>query len=188
MRLTLVLGGARSGKTRFGLGEARRLGGDRVSYWATAPAAGADPEMIRRIERHRRERPPAWQTVEEERNPASALESARYRVVVLDCLTVLLSNHVCTAASEEEAHRRGRQVVRDVLDAARPRQGELIVVSNEVGQGVVPAHPLGRWFRDVQGRSNQELAAEADRVVLVVAGLTSWLKEDDVGGASATPA
>lgn len=176
MRLTLVLGGARSGKTRWALEEARRLGGEGVTYVATADAGVSDDEMTRRIERHRTERPAAWQTVEEARDPAAALASARHEVVVLDCLTVLLSTHVVEAASEGEADEGGRDATRRLLEEARSRPGELIVVSNEVGQGVVPAQSLGRWFRDVQGRANQEVASAAERVVLVVAGIPMWVK------------
>lgn len=180
MRLTLVLGGARSGKTRWALDEARRLGGGAVTWIATAdPAAAfADDEMRRRIQRHRAERPAQWQTVEESRDAARALEAAVHPVVVLDCLTMLLSRHVADAASESAAEAAGDAAVRELLEAAGRRTGELVIVANEVGQGVVPAHPSGRWFRDVQGRANQRVAADAGRVLLVVAGLPLWLKDD----------
>ncbi len=179
MRLTLVLGGARSGKTRWALDEALRMGGTDVTWIATADPPGDDDEMRRRIERHRGERPVEWQTVEESQRPGAALEAARHRVVVLDCLTVLLGRPVAEATTEAEADDAGRRRVEELLAAAAERDGELIVVSNEVGQGVVPAHAMGRWFRDVQGRANQALAEAAERAVWVVAGLPLWLKGEE---------
>ncbi len=166
MRLTLVLGGARSGKTRWALEESPRrrsrdLAGGGFRGRCVDGSGGAA------------------QKVEESRNAARALEAAVHPVVVLDCLTMLLSRHVADAASESAAEAAGDAAVRELLDAAGRRMGELVIVANEVGQGVVPAHPSGRWFRDVQGRANQRVAADAGRVLLVVAGLPLWLKDDD---------
>lgn len=178
MRLTLVLGGARSGKTRWALEEARRLGGDDVSYVATADRAwiAVDDEMARRIARHRVERPAAWQTVEESRDPGLALEAAIHQVVVFDCLTMLLSSQVAAADSEAAAAAAGEDVTTRLVASASRLEGELIIVANEVGQGVVPVHPAGRWFRDVQGRANQEVARAAERVVLMAAGIPLLVK------------
>lgn len=186
MRLTLVLGGARSGKTRWAVEWAEARGGGDVSYIATAVDTPDDPEMTRRIARHRRDRRPAWQTIEESRDPVGALAAARHGVVVLDCFTLLLSNRLVDAVSagavsedtisEAAVEAEGRELVESLLAAASSRTGTLVVVSNEVGQGVVPAHPLGRWFRDAQGRANQALAAASERAVLIVAGLPVYLK------------
>jgi adenosylcobinamide kinase/adenosylcobinamide-phosphate guanylyltransferase len=173
--LTLVLGGARSGKSRY----AQTLcNGRRTVYLATARAAG-DPEMERRIDRHRRDRPASWTTVEEPEDVASAVVHARPAdaPVIVDCITVWISNLLwkhrdATVPDQQRAVLRAAQ---ELADAGRPRT--VIAVSNEVGGGTVPDHPVARTFRDVHGLANQLLAREAGRVVLVVAGLPVVLKE-----------
>jgi adenosylcobinamide kinase/adenosylcobinamide-phosphate guanylyltransferase len=173
--LTLVLGGARSGKSRY----AQTLCNGRPTvYLATARAAG-DPEMERRIDRHRRDRPASWTTVEEPEDVASAVVHARPAdaPVIVDCITVWISNLLwkhrdATVPDQQRAVLRAAQ---ELADAGRPRT--VIAVSNEVGEGTVPDHPVARTFRDVHGLANQLLAREAGRVVLVVAGLPVVLKE-----------
>jgi adenosyl cobinamide kinase/adenosyl cobinamide phosphate guanylyltransferase len=172
--LTLVLGGARSGKSRY----AQTLCNGRPTvYLATARAAG-DPEMERRIDRHRRDRPASWTTVEEPEDVASAVVHARPAdaPVIVDCITVWISNLLwkhrdATVPDQQRAVLRAAQ---ELADAGRPRT--VIAVSNEVGGGTVPDHPVARTFRDVHGLANQLLAREAGRVVLVVAGLPVVLK------------
>jgi adenosylcobinamide kinase/adenosylcobinamide-phosphate guanylyltransferase len=173
--LTLVLGGARSGKSRY----AQTLCNGRPTvYLATARAAG-DPEMERRIDRHRRDRPASWTTVEEPEDVVSAVVHARPAdaPVIVDCITVWISNLLwkhrdATVPDQQRAVLRAAQ---ELADAGRPRT--VIAVSNEVGGGTVPDHPVARTFRDVHGLANQLLAREAGRVVLVVAGLPVVLKE-----------
>lgn len=170
--LTFVTGGARSGKSRFALELARNLGGNSVTFVATAQAL--DAEMRERIGRHRLERPPAWETLEAPRDPAGALRAARSKVVLLDCLSLLVSNLLLDAPPDAEAVALG--AVDALLEAHRERSGHLIVVSNEVGSGVVPPYPLGRAFRDALGRANQRVAGESTAAHLLVSGLPLRLK------------
>ncbi|MCR4374996.1 MAG: bifunctional adenosylcobinamide kinase/adenosylcobinamide-phosphate guanylyltransferase [Acidobacteria bacterium] len=174
--LTLVLGGARSGKSRY----AQSLcAGHPVVYVATAQVAG-DPDMQQRIDRHRRDRPASWTTVEEPTDVASAVLQAQPRaaLVMVDCVTVWISNLLWTYrdATTEDQERAVLQAVADLGAVGRARR--VIAVSNEVGGGTVPGHPVARRFRDVHGLANQLLAREAGRVVLVVAGLALVLKDD----------
>ena len=172
--LTLVLGGARSGKSRYA--QALCAGGPAV-HVATARAAG-DPEMQERIERHRRDRPGSWTTVEEPEDVGSAVVHARPAdaPVIVDCVTVWISNllwkHRDATAQDQE--RAVLQASAELAEAGRTRT--VIAVSNEVGGGTVPDNPVARTFRDVHGLANQLLAREAGRVVLVVAGLPVVLK------------
>ncbi len=165
----LVLGGARSGKSRFAEGAAAASGLDKV-YVATASAW--DDEMRARIARHRADRSDAgWRTLEAPLALAEVLarESAAERVVLVDCLTLWLSNVMLDGGDPEAA-------CRDLVAALGQCPGPVIAVSNEVGSGIVPDNVLGRAFRDAQGRLNQAMATACGRVVLVVAGLPLWLK------------
>lgn len=172
--LTLVLGGARSGKSAY----ARSLcAGRAVLFVATARDDG-DAEWRERIARHRRERPPAWRTVEEAIDPAAAVvATAPGETVLVDCLSVWVSNLLYEERGRggEEAEERILGEVQRFVAATAGR--DVVVVSNEVGGGTVPDHPVARRFRDVLGRANQALARDADRVVLLTAGLPLVLKE-----------
>ena len=174
--LTLVLGGARSGKSRYAQSLCRRR--DDVVFIATATASG-DPEMRRRIERHRSERPASWTTVEAPFELAEAVRNAPAGALVLvDCVTLWLSNL-------SHRHRalmpgvREKRILGEVGAFAEVcRSHDVIAVSNEVGGGIVPETSVGREFRDLQGLANQRLAAEASRVVLMVAGLPMTVKDE----------
>ncbi|MCL6431076.1 MAG: bifunctional adenosylcobinamide kinase/adenosylcobinamide-phosphate guanylyltransferase [Anaerolineae bacterium] len=186
-RLILVLGGARSGKSRLAEDLAMRLG-ERVLYVATAEAW--DAEMAGRIAHHRRRRPEGWRTLEAPRDIGRALGegAADADVVLLDCLTLLLSNLMLDLGEdpdEEAAAARLNSEVDSVLAAYELGRWSLIVVSNEVGWGLVPPYPLGRVYRDVLGRAHQRLAARADQVYLVVAGIPLDLKR--LGGLVENP-
>jgi len=176
MGLILVTGGARSGKSGWAERRAAQLGGDAVTYVATAQAL--DDEMARRIARHRGERPAAWPTVESPRAAGEAVRAAATPVVLVDCLTVLASNALLAAEAEgEEAALAAVLAEADALrDAARAHAGTVIVVTNEVGMGVHPPTSLGRWYRDALGRANARLAAAADEVVLLVSGIELRIK------------
>lgn len=176
MRVILVTGGVRAGKSRYAERLARELGGDDVVYIATGIAT--DGEMAARIARHRAARPTAWATIEAPRAAGVALREAAAAVVLLDCLTFLVANAVTDAfeAGEDAARESALAEVAALLAAADARAGTLVVVTNEVGLGVVPATPLGRWFRDALGEANQRVAARAERVVLMVSGLEVVVK------------
>ena len=182
MSATLILGGARSGKSARAERLARDSGKD-VVYLATAHAG--DGEMSERIAHHRARRPAHWPTVEESLGLAGALrrECTAGRLVLVDCLTLWLTNlMLCGDEPLPESGKlllparfdQERAALLDVLDAGLP--GELILVSNEVGMGIVPMGALSRRFADEAGWLNQEVAARASRVILVAAGLPLVLK------------
>jgi adenosylcobinamide kinase/adenosylcobinamide-phosphate guanylyltransferase len=164
-RIVLVGGGARSGKSRFALAYAQNLGARRV-FVATAQAL--DDEMKDRIHRHRVERGSLFRTIEEPVHLAAALEQAEPAdVVLVDCLTLWLSNLLLQGLAREAI----ADAIEEVLAVLRLRRHATILVSNEVGMGLVPESPLGRAFRDLAGTSHQRLAAEADEVYLAAMGL-----------------
>jgi adenosyl cobinamide kinase/adenosyl cobinamide phosphate guanylyltransferase len=164
--LTLVLGGARSGKSRYAEGLVAALPPPWV-YLATAEAG--DAEMAERIASHWSRRGPQWQTVEAPRDLPAALKSCQAKPVLVDCLTLWLSN-LMLADADIDAETA---LLEQTLAAAT---APVVLVANEVGSGIVPEHPLGRKFRDLQGVLNQRLAARAGRVVLVVAGIPLAMK------------
>ncbi len=166
--LVLVLGGARSGKSAFAVTLAREA--RRVTFVATAE--GGDREMRRRIAAHRRSRPQSWQTVEAPAAVPRAVAEARADVVIVDCLSLWLSNLALDSGHAPASRERAiLSQVRALVRAARRRSGTVVIVSNEVGMGVVPAAPLGRVYRDLVGRANQLIAGAADQVYLLVAGI-----------------
>lgn len=172
-RLYFILGGVRSGKSRFAMELAGRLG-RRVLFVATA--SPKDEEMHRRIEEHRRSRPPFWKTLEVVYNIAAELEREKgYEVILIDCLSILVAN-ILERATPANAWNSAEAEVRGILDYRERTGTELIIVSNEVGLGIVPPYPLGRLYRDILGRCNQTVAAAADEVHFLIAGLPLKLK------------
>jgi adenosylcobinamide kinase/adenosylcobinamide-phosphate guanylyltransferase len=169
----LILGGARSGKSRLAQERARESGRQVV---VVATAVAGDDEMAARIAAHRAERPPQWRVVEEPVALASALvrEAAADRCLLVDCLTLWLGNLLTDDALGPSAFERERAVFLEALPAL---PGRVLLVSNEVGLGIVPVNALARRFRDEAGRLNQDLACLCDRVVLTVAGLPQILKD-----------
>ena len=165
-KVTLVLGGARSGKSRYAESLMAALPPPWI-YVATAEAG--DAEMTERIAAHRARRGPNWRTVEALANLDRVLADHRSEPVLVDCLTLWLSKLLLDDGALEDEMVR---VEKSLLLATAPK----ILVSNEVGAGIVPEHPLGRRFRDLQGVLNQRVAAIADRVVLMVAGLPLVVK------------
>ena len=156
----LVIGGARSGKSRYAEALAA-TSGHAVTYVATA-GPPRDAEMADRIARHRADRPATWRTVEAPEDLVSPLEAAE-GVVIVDCLTLWLSNLVLNERDVDAASSR-------FLDALSASRATVVAVTNEVGEGIVPATSLGRAFRDQQGMLNQRAARIADTVVKMVAG------------------
>jgi len=166
--VVLLLGGARSGKSRLAQARAETLAGELV-YLATGQAL--DTEMTERIARHRADRGPRWRTVESPLDlPGSiARERAANRVLLVDCLTLWLSNLMLGEHDIAAATAR-------LLDSISERAGTVLLVSNEVGLGIVPDNALARRFRDEAGRLNQAVAQAADEVLLVAAGLAIRMK------------
>jgi adenosylcobinamide kinase / adenosylcobinamide-phosphate guanylyltransferase len=176
-RLIFLLGGARSGKSTYAETWAKERGGS-VLFVATAQPF--DDEMQARIERHRAERPAEWHTLEAPLNVGAAIERAfaerHYDLVVLDCVTLLAGNALLPLpddCSEDDANAAMQPEIDALLAAYTALNATWLVVSNEVGMGVVPPTPLGRTFRDVLGRANQRIALAADEVYLLVAGI-AW--------------
>lgn len=170
-RLVLVTGGARSGKSTFAEGWVHERAGDAVTYIATAEAL--DGEMSDRIAKHRAQRPDTWQTVEAPRDVATALAAAEHEVVLLDCLTLLVSNHLLDGGEEA-----AEASVKALIAAWREADKDLVVVTNEVGWSIVPMNKLARQFRDLQGRLNRVVMDAATDGWLVVAGCPLKLKGD----------
>jgi len=184
-KLILVLGGARSGKSTF----AQKLAGEiatgsgRVAYVATGVAF--DDEMRARIEQHQRARPPAWATIEAPTEVAQAIKRAgdEYAVMIVDCLTILMTNWLTEGGPLEEPNEGMMEMekavlgrVEELVRAARGAKATVIVVSNEVGLGVVPAFKAGRVFRDLAGLANQFMARKADEVYVMWAGIPQKIK------------
>jgi adenosyl cobinamide kinase/adenosyl cobinamide phosphate guanylyltransferase len=163
--LTVLLGGARSGKSAL----AEQLGREHagpVTYIATCPRIEGDTELADRIERHRAARPSEWTTIEEQLDLARAIQATREPLVIVDCLTTWVGNLLHHGWAPE-------RVLADCdacLVAAQQRSGTTIVVSNEVGLGIVPGDPATREYRDLLGQVNRLWVARADRALLLVAG------------------
>jgi adenosylcobinamide kinase / adenosylcobinamide-phosphate guanylyltransferase len=164
--ITFVIGGARSGKSRY----AESLLATFPAPWAyVATAEAADAEMTARIAQHKARRGGDWRTVEAPRDIVAALNICVGMPVLVDCLTLWLSNLMLAEADIEAESARLEQAL---MTATTP----VVLVANEVGLGIVPATPLGRRFRDAQGVLNQRIAARADKVLLMVAGLPLAVK------------
>ncbi len=183
-RIILVTGGARSGKSSYAEQLAADAGGD-VAYIATARAL--DAEMKDRIARHQAQRPSSWQTVETTLHPSLAIgeQQNRVAVVLLDCLSVLITNHMLACDIDWElttmnvVHAVEQDIlteIKAIITTVHSGSSDLIAVTNEVGFGIVPASPMARFFRDCAGRVNQTMASAADQVYLVVSGLPMQLK------------
>ena len=197
----LILGGARSGKSRFALQMAERLGGE-VLFVATGQPL--DEEMASRIEEHKRVRPKSWRTLEISVNVGQRLETEMgdAEVVLLDCLTLLVSNIILSPSlplslraersnllalransvknlekiNFSAAEKQVMAEIKELIECIDRHEGIFIVVSNEVGLGLVPENKLGRVYRDLLGRANQLLAQHADEVYFMAAGIPAKIK------------
>jgi adenosylcobinamide kinase / adenosylcobinamide-phosphate guanylyltransferase len=177
-QITLLLGGARSGKSSYAQTLAESSG-KSVTYLATAQAL--DDEMSARIKKHQAERPAHWQTLEIPLDIASHIGQIKSDVVILDCMTLLATNLlmqfvkddlVDEAPFAEAIHKE----VEDLLAAIRAGNRSWIIISNEIGLGLVPPYQMGRVYRDLLGWANQCLAREADKVIFMVAGIPMDVK------------
>jgi len=171
-RLILILGGAKSGKSSYAVKLAKEHG-KRTVFIATA--APSDREMKKKIELHRMSRPRQWELVEEGKDVTSILPTLKdkYEVVLIDCLGLLISNLLADNLTDEETEGR----IREFVEAIQRLDFMTIIVSNEVGSGIVPVHPLARRFRDLLGLSNQMIAKKADKVILMHAGIPLIIKD-----------
>ncbi len=177
-KVVFITGGARSGKSSFALNEASKVSGQKA-YIATAESL--DKEMDERIRKHRQDRGDEWETLEEPVAMPALIRrvSDRYSVLLVDCLTLWLSNIIGSRPGNaqplvEEEISRFVRVLTDFKDSTA--RSSLYVVSNEVGMGIVPDNRLARFFRDMAGWLNQEVAGVADEVYLVVSGIPLKVK------------
>ncbi len=170
--VTLVIGGCRSGKSRFALDAANKISGNHKLFLATS--VPADAEMEQRVVRHQAERGEDWQTVEEPVDIHRVIEtdSRTAHVIVVDCLTLWTANLMAQGKEDPEIMSYAPQLV----SALKAAQCPVFLVSNEVGQGIVPENALARRFRDLAGFINQAVAAAADKVVMTVAGIPVRIK------------
>jgi len=174
-KLFLILGGARSGKSSYALKLAESMTGERL-YLATAEAL--DKEMAERIKKHKKERGNNWTTIEEPIKVADVIKkSTGYDVILLDCITIWLSNlitnyglRITNLDSQIAKH------ITSLVSMCKKTKANIIVVSNEVGLGIVPDNPLARQFRDISGYANQKIAEAADEVYFVTAGIPVKIK------------
>lgn len=178
--ITLILGGARSGKSSFAEKIAQKNGGDDVIYLATAEAK--DKEMEKRIKHHQKTRNKEWKTIEEPLYIGEVLSSIPDgKVILIDCITIFVTNHIFsdTNESEEIDYDKKENIIMEKVQkiVEESKNKEIVLVSNEIGMGLVPTTELGREFRDISGRVNQFLAKKADEVYITIVGLPVELKE-----------
>ncbi len=177
-RLTLILGGARSGKSAYAQSLAEQTG-KSVTFIATAQAL--DDEMSARIQKHRLARPASWQTLEIPRGVTQRVPQIRSEVVILDCLTLLVNNLLMQFVKDDLAEEAPflqalEKEVDELIAGIRKKEQHWMIISNEVGLGLVPPYQMGRVYRDGLGWANQRLAREADRVIFMVAGIPTTVK------------
>lgn len=178
-KIVLVTGGARSGKSRFAEDYAARHG-KRVAYIATAEVY--DQEMAFRVRLHQKRRPAEWQTYEAPFDAHAAIREAgeKHDMILFDCLTLYVSNLLCSLDSVEDSeriYRLAEEKVELLIAAAKAHEGTAIFVTNEVGSGIVPENHLSREYRDIAGIVNQWMGRAADEVYLVACGLSVNLKK-----------
>ncbi|MBI1794469.1 MAG: bifunctional adenosylcobinamide kinase/adenosylcobinamide-phosphate guanylyltransferase [Chloroflexi bacterium] len=178
--LTLILGGARSGKSFYAQSLAESSG-KSVTFLATAQAL--DEEMSARIQKHRAERPAQWETLEIPLGIASHIQQIKSDVVILDCITLLVTNLLMQFTKDDIAVDETffmpalQKEINELTDVFRLQKQDWIIVSNETGLGLVPPYPMGRVYRDALGWANQRLARAANKVIFMVAGIPTIIKQ-----------
>lgn len=172
-KLTFISGGARSGKSTFAINKAAIYGPD-VAFIATAPYL--DEDMEQRIKKHKEDRPSDWVTIEQELNVLKVLSecSNRFRLVIIECLTLWVSNLILNEKPEDEIYFMANMLIEEIKSS----EFDTIVVASEVGQGVCPDNALALIFRDIAGRVNQIFANKADDVYYMVSGIPMKIKEN----------
>lgn len=196
MSLTMVTGGARSGKSNFAeelvnklvLRKKEQNSNAQVLYIATA--IPFDEEMKIRIQRHREQRSRDWRTIEQSEGLAKVFQQAEERIILLDCITVMLGNLLFSSGVDEEmpniaevaqVEKKITDQMTEILDVIkRDLTRDVVIVTNELGLGLVPAYPLGRIFRDLAGRINQKIARASDHVYFVISGIPTLIKGVDL--------
>ncbi len=170
-KITFILGGARSGKSSFALGLAKKYKG-RIAFVATAEPG--DAEMKARIRLHKKARPAQWHTFEEpcDLAPLITENSGKFECAIIDCLTLLISNLILSGLGAKIIKKRIKQIIVSIKDSGM----DAIIISNETGLGIVPENKLARSFRDIAGTANQIIAKGADEVFFIVAGIPWRLK------------
>jgi len=183
MSLVMITGGARSGKSEFAEKLALEKGGNSVLYIATS--IPFDEEMKERVKRHKERRPPFWQTKEVYKNLYDVISKSNAKVALIDCLTVMITNLLMEVdltwekVELKEIDNIEKQIADEVdkiLSAKKDFKGDIILVTNEVGMGLVPEYKLGRIFRDIAGRMNKKVADASDEVYLMVSGIPLKIK------------
>ena len=177
-RLTLILGGARSGKSSHAQSLAEGTG-KPVTFLATAQAL--DEEMSARIQKHRAERPAGWETLEVPFEIAPQIPRINSEVVILDCVTLLVNNLLMQFVKDDLVDEMPftqavQKEITELIKDIRAQNQDWLIVSNEVGLGLVPPYQMGRVYRDVLGWANQRLAREAEKVIFMVAGIPTVIK------------
>jgi adenosylcobinamide kinase/adenosylcobinamide-phosphate guanylyltransferase len=177
-KITLILGGARSGKSSYAQQLAEESG-KTVTFLATAQAL--DDEMSTRIQKHRSERPAYWDTLEIPCGIASQISQIESDVVILDCITLLITNLMMQFVKDDIVDETPfvsavQKEIHELIARIREQRQDWLIVSNEVGLGLVPPYQMGRVYRDVIGWANQQLAREADQVIFMVAGIPMIVK------------
>ena len=177
-KITLILGGARSGKSSYALKLAEE---SRKSVTFIATAQAFDDEMSARIQTHKSERPAHWETLEVPQGIASHTKQIQSKVVILDCITLLVSNLMMQFVKDDLVDdapfmQSVQDEMEELLSAIHKSEKHWIIVSNEIGLGLVPPYQMGRVYRDGLGWANQRLAREADEVLFMVAGIPMMVK------------
>lgn len=177
-KIVLITGGVRSGKSSFAEKLAGHIG-TKVTFIATAQAL--DEEMTERIAKHQANRPKHWETYEEHYKVAQIIHKMgeKTEVVLIDCLTLLVSNLMQDYREDTSNNNLAKNIIKQIKDIVRESlkcSATVIIVSNEVGLGLVPANPMGRFFRDILGQANQIIGADADRVYFMTAGIPFLIK------------
>jgi|SRR5215216_3013492 len=176
--ITLILGGARSGKSSYAQTLAEESG-KSVTFLATAQAL--DDEMFARIQKHQAERPSRWETLEIPFNIAACVGQIKSEVVILDCITLLINNLLMQYVKDDLVEETPfleavQKEIEAFIRSLQQQEQDWLIVSNELGLGLVPAYQMGRVYRDAIGWTNQRLAREADKVIFMVAGIPTTIK------------
>ncbi len=189
MCVTLVVGGARSGKSTFAENKAKEYGGN-ITYLATSVIT--DESMADRVKKHRAQRPQEWKTIERYKNFSQLqndIDFVNSDTIMIDCITTLITNFMinsgidfdnCKVVEVNNLESKIKEEVLNLISLCRNLNKKLIIVSNEVGLGVVPAYYMGNFFRDISGRINSSIAIEADNVYFTVSGIPMKLKSKGV--------